>query len=110
MSFFSVESHAVAGHAGTLEEAEGNFRTHGTEFQQAMDDLLGRIEGGAKAELQNLSTQWQDANRQVSDALRELHSRVDSTAKQYDSGAQDQADQVRSKGSGLNFHAAGNAL
>ncbi|MCT1513640.1 hypothetical protein [Dietzia cercidiphylli] len=108
--FFRVETDAVSNHTTTLDDAEQSFVQHGSDFQSAMDDLIASMDRGAKEELQNLATQWDEANRQVTDAIREISSRVDGTAKDYNQGSDDQASSVRSKGSGLAFDEARAAL
>lgn len=108
--FFRVETDAVANHTTTLDEAEQSFIQHGTDFETAMDDLIASMDRGAKEELQALASEWQDANRQVTEAVREISSRVDGTAKDYNQGSDDQASAVRSKGSGLDFDSARSAL
>lgn len=108
--FFRVETDAVANHTTSLDDAESSFIQHGTDFQTAMDDLIASMDRGAKEELQALSAEWDDANKQVTTAIREISSRVDGTAKDYVQGSDDQASTVRSKGSGLDFESARNAL
>ena len=108
--FFKVETEAVSGHSGTLDDAKQSFIQHGTDFQTAMDDLIASMDRGAKNELQNLATQWDESNAKVIDAIQEISSRVDGTAKDYNQGSDDQESTVRSKGGQLDFDAANNAL
>ena len=106
MSFFSVEDGAVKAHATSLGEAVSNFQRHSSEFDSAMQDLLGRIEGGAKPELQNLASQWMTASGQVNQALGQLQGRVDTTGNTYAQSQDAQADDMRSQGAQMDFHSA----
>lgn len=104
--YFSVEHSAVKGHASTLQEAVGNFEKHKQEFESAMNDLNGRIEGGAKQALAQLSTQWTEAAAKVNDALGQLGGRVDEAASSYQQGESEQADYVQQEGGKMDFHRA----
>ncbi|MGB3773613.1 MAG: hypothetical protein WBF79_04795 [Rhodococcus sp. (in: high G+C Gram-positive bacteria)] len=104
--FFSVEHEAVKAHGSTLQDSVSKFQSHSTEFESAMDDLLGRIEGGAKPALEQLKSAWVSAAAQVNTALGQLGGRVDTAAGSYRQGEADQADYVTQQGNSMDFHAA----
>ncbi|NMO00480.1 WXG100 family type VII secretion target [Gordonia sp. TBRC 11910] len=104
--FFSVEHAAVKGHATNLQDAVGKFTSNSSEFESAMDDLLGKIEGGAKDALSGLKDQWKSAADQVNKALGQLGSRTEQVSSDYTQGESSQNDTVRASGSHMNFHDA----
>lgn len=104
--FFSVEHSAVSGHAGNLQDAVGRFETNSREFESAMQDLLSKIEGGARNSLMDLEQQWLSASAQVNRALAQLGGRTEDVASQYQTGETEQEDEVRAQTGRMDFHTA----
>ncbi|GAA1482464.1 hypothetical protein GCM10009624_29040 [Gordonia sinesedis] len=104
--YFEVEQSAVKGHAGNLQDALGKFTSNSQEFDSAMTELLGKIKGGAKAELANLQQQWSQAAQQVNTALDQLSGRTEDVASTYVASQDEQSDNVRTAGGQMDFHTA----
>lgn len=101
----NVDTSAVKSHSGNLQDALSQFGTNSTEFDSAMNELLGvGLKDGAEESFRDLHAQWMDAGEQVKKGLEQLGMRTEDVAKAFEQGKQEQADQVRSKGSAMNFH------
>lgn len=107
---FSVDTVAVKGHAGSLQETLTSFGQNSTEFDSAMEELLGSMKDGAESEFQNLHSQWMDAAKQVEQGLEKLGLDTEELAQIFNEGIEEQAEQVRAAASQMNFHSGPQAV
>lgn len=102
---FSITGGAVNKHASNLDTSVAGMNASLTQFINALQGLPGVWQGTAYKSFDALQKRWQDASRDLNNALTSIRSRVGDAGKLYDKHHSEQAATISRANSSANWDA-----
>ncbi|AQQ14234.1 hypothetical protein CGLAU_01215 [Corynebacterium glaucum] len=99
----SVEHSAVATHISSLQENHTQLTDQAKQFITAIEPLKNSWKGASVGAWENMTNAWSENMEMINQALGTLTGRVDDAGQQYQSGEQEQTDELQQAFAGMNF-------
>lgn len=99
----SVEHGAVSAHVDSLTNHQQTLQEQSQQFLSAIEPLESSWKGTSVGSWQEMTQAWSESMEKVNQALGELTGRVDTAGKEYQSGEEEQTQNIQSRFAGMDM-------